>query len=552
METAKKEGNHLDYIKFKNYSQNIKEEHIYLLMKYLKSKNIEFIVAPYEADAQLAYMQKLGQIDYVITEDSDLILYNCSDIISKLNQSGYCELLQLNNNNLLGKNSDTEEVEEFMELTHDQKIWMSIMVGCDYLDKVKGVGLKKGIEIIKQCNTLKELFKVLKERCKRFDDSEEYKQSFFYCEYVFKYQMVYNSKLNKLCYFQDPDKNTLKMFKQHPRINDFLGTPFNNIQDHITGKTFANQFKNKDPFPDFDFKELERKILHSTYAYSMNPISNLISQGQKQWTGFQEGNQVASIINFDQSKEEGSEDEDDHELEKNPRANSKYRKSHSVSNAKENGKVLINDFFAKPNEKSQISTKMTVSKLKQNTKDKSKRIFSTDMRSSKRKPRIVKQEGKIPLKDLMSAFNEWENNNQDENRENISRLGRPFLYLEKKNVVYFNEESENSFEIKNPRKIKELYNKHKNDKNQISKSKRKSKINHFSQMLNNELTKLELYQNEVDLSSSSCLKNISDSESEYKPSTPLIGKRQNSIALKKEISFSKRGSFRSKKINRLK
>ena len=36
---------------------------------------IEFIVAPYEADAQLAYMYKTGRADVVITEDSDLIAF---------------------------------------------------------------------------------------------------------------------------------------------------------------------------------------------------------------------------------------------------------------------------------------------------------------------------------------------------------------------------------------------------------------------------------------------------------------------------------------------
>lgn len=47
----------------------------------LRSKNIEFVVAPYEADAQLAYLATLeaekGGVVAVITEDSDLIAYGC-------------------------------------------------------------------------------------------------------------------------------------------------------------------------------------------------------------------------------------------------------------------------------------------------------------------------------------------------------------------------------------------------------------------------------------------------------------------------------------------
>lgn len=47
----------------------------------LRSENIEFVVAPYEADAQLAYLATLeaekGGVAAVITEDSDLIAYGC-------------------------------------------------------------------------------------------------------------------------------------------------------------------------------------------------------------------------------------------------------------------------------------------------------------------------------------------------------------------------------------------------------------------------------------------------------------------------------------------
>lgn len=42
-----------------------------------KANGVEIVVAPYEADAQLAYLAKIGKVHAVITEDSDLLLYNC-------------------------------------------------------------------------------------------------------------------------------------------------------------------------------------------------------------------------------------------------------------------------------------------------------------------------------------------------------------------------------------------------------------------------------------------------------------------------------------------
>ena len=43
----------------------------------LKERGVEFLVAPYEADAQMAYLALHGDVHAVITEDSDLLVYGC-------------------------------------------------------------------------------------------------------------------------------------------------------------------------------------------------------------------------------------------------------------------------------------------------------------------------------------------------------------------------------------------------------------------------------------------------------------------------------------------
>ena len=44
--------------------------------------------APYEADAQLAYMLAHGYADAVVTEDSDLLVFGAKEIIFKLDKFG--------------------------------------------------------------------------------------------------------------------------------------------------------------------------------------------------------------------------------------------------------------------------------------------------------------------------------------------------------------------------------------------------------------------------------------------------------------------------------
>ncbi len=50
------------------------------LIKALRQNNIQYIVAPYEADAQLAFLSLGGHVECVITEDSDLLAYGCTRV----------------------------------------------------------------------------------------------------------------------------------------------------------------------------------------------------------------------------------------------------------------------------------------------------------------------------------------------------------------------------------------------------------------------------------------------------------------------------------------
>jgi len=63
------------------------------LIAALKREGFEFVVAPYEADAQIAALAQLGGggkggVDVVFTEDSDLVAYGCPTVLFKLDKHG--------------------------------------------------------------------------------------------------------------------------------------------------------------------------------------------------------------------------------------------------------------------------------------------------------------------------------------------------------------------------------------------------------------------------------------------------------------------------------
>ncbi|KNZ62204.1 uncharacterized protein VP01_12g5 [Puccinia sorghi] len=56
----------------------------------LRTASVKYVVAPYEADAQLRYLEMKGEVDAIITEDSDLLVYGARNVLFKMDPSGHC------------------------------------------------------------------------------------------------------------------------------------------------------------------------------------------------------------------------------------------------------------------------------------------------------------------------------------------------------------------------------------------------------------------------------------------------------------------------------
>lgn len=83
-----KENREEEGVKKRAESIDITPLHAYALIDYLKSQMIEFYVAPYEADAELAYLYKRREIDAVFTEDSDLLAFGVRRVVFNQGSKG--------------------------------------------------------------------------------------------------------------------------------------------------------------------------------------------------------------------------------------------------------------------------------------------------------------------------------------------------------------------------------------------------------------------------------------------------------------------------------
>ena len=76
--------NHKQFEKEFQKAISVSSQMVYGLIKELKRLNIKHIVSICEADSQLSYMFKNKQIDFVISEDSDLIVFGIKKVFYKM------------------------------------------------------------------------------------------------------------------------------------------------------------------------------------------------------------------------------------------------------------------------------------------------------------------------------------------------------------------------------------------------------------------------------------------------------------------------------------
>src|SRR5690606_37731521 len=116
--------------------------------------NVKCIVAPYEADAQLYYLEKIGEIQAIISEDSDLLVFGCKTLITKLDKYGEC--VEINRDNL----SRTKDI-SLAGFSDKEFRYMAILSGCDYLDSVPGVGLKTAHRYVRRHKEVERIIKAM-------------------------------------------------------------------------------------------------------------------------------------------------------------------------------------------------------------------------------------------------------------------------------------------------------------------------------------------------------------------------------------------------------
>jgi flap endonuclease-1 len=130
------------------------------LLSYMGVPSVQ---APSEGEAQAAYMVAKGDVDFTGSQDYDSLLFGSPRLARNLAITG--------KRKLPGKNVYVDVKPEIIELetnlgrlglTREQLIDIALLVGTDYNQGIKGVGINKALKYIKTYGDIFKTLKVLK------------------------------------------------------------------------------------------------------------------------------------------------------------------------------------------------------------------------------------------------------------------------------------------------------------------------------------------------------------------------------------------------------
>ncbi len=148
---ATEDENVEDIDKFSRQTVKMTPQHNTDCQELLRLMGVPVIIAPSEAEAQCAELARAGKVYATATEDMDALTFATPKLLRKLTFSlakdeGILEI-------------DVSKVLEGLDLTMDGFIDLCILCGCDYTDRIRGIGPKNALKLIKKHKTIENIIK---------------------------------------------------------------------------------------------------------------------------------------------------------------------------------------------------------------------------------------------------------------------------------------------------------------------------------------------------------------------------------------------------------
>ncbi|KAJ2670489.1 Rad2 nuclease [Coemansia sp. RSA 1085] len=183
-----------------------------IVIEELKKEGFRYLVAPYEADAQLAFLESAGIISAAISEDSDLVVFGCQRLVLKMDQYGSATIFDRSK-------MDWAKAVDIKGWSNEQIRQMCILSGCDYAASAPGIGLKRAYRYVSRAPDLPTAVKLMRADGVVIPDG--YEDAIERADLTFLYQRVYDPRTKSLVHVTPLAANAPKL-EDMPFIGEML------------------------------------------------------------------------------------------------------------------------------------------------------------------------------------------------------------------------------------------------------------------------------------------------------------------------------------------
>ncbi|THH29118.1 hypothetical protein EUX98_g5065 [Antrodiella citrinella] len=162
-EEAKETGTAEDIERLTRRTVKVTREHNEECRRLLTLMGIPFVVAPSEAEAQCAELARGGKVYAAGSEDMDTLTFNAPILLRHLtfSEARKAPISEINLSKAL----------EGLEMDMSQFVDLCILLGCDYLEPIKGVGPKSALKLVREHGSLDKVLEHLREKATSKEDA---------------------------------------------------------------------------------------------------------------------------------------------------------------------------------------------------------------------------------------------------------------------------------------------------------------------------------------------------------------------------------------------
>jgi flap endonuclease-1 len=152
LEKATEEENLEDMKKYASRTSKLTKEMISDVKELIEALGCPVVQAPSEGEAQAAILVKNKDAYASLSQDADSLLFGCPLVVKNLTLSGRKKLPnKLSYDAITPELISLKDTLESLEITQDQLIALSMLIGTDYnIGGIKGIGPKTALKLVKE------------------------------------------------------------------------------------------------------------------------------------------------------------------------------------------------------------------------------------------------------------------------------------------------------------------------------------------------------------------------------------------------------------------